>query len=874
MDVRPLLTFQEQAVGKKRDNLNGGGPKIYTPTAGQQFKRISPKLKKLELKFSEHTELSESPDGFTPEKVLVLEVAGDIQKFSDELSKVNGFEYLSQNLIEDKFQSDIFFSKSEKKDIKPVKKFAYLAMSNISGLKLLHSIWKEYKENNKLPIGYNVALRDAFLQLSDIRFWDTQDRLANTFLLEDWKEQVDYYRDIDSEKLVNFEIELWFRKSSIARQLAEEKVRKTIISSGGNIVSQYTFESIGYHALLGTLPISQVDAVVRSHGEELDLMRCDEVMYFRPVGQCAVAPTDGTGFNSSVDFDDASNLEEYKASEPVVAVLDGLPLENHTALKGRISIDDPDDFEAEYDSPRNQVHGTSMCSLILHGDLSRPEKPLMRKLYVRPIMFPGKPDFNGRRTETIPENHLPLDLVHRAVRRMKVGENGQPPEAPHIKIINLSIGDPYRLFDNQLSPWAKMIDWLSFKYDVLFVISAGNIRESIVLKGINEETFKKLSPENIEAEFLKATDKQRHTLRMMSPAEAVNAITVKAVHQDEFEGEIPVGQIDPITTKGMPSPINPITLGRQRSVKPELMMPGGKLTYINRTYTANDDVRLEAADTPRFGPGLKCAFPGPSIGNVNNYCYVSGTSNAAALATRRLASLYETISDLRGISDSHALSSAPDSVILKALLVHGSEHCTNVTGLIKEHLKKKENSRTFKSDLNQILGFGQVNEQRIHGCRSNQATLLRTGVIKGDEAQEFTFPLPQSLSAKTVFRRLIITVAWTSPINAGHQEYRGAQLWVSTNRKVLNVQDGDYYHHHLKSGTVFHEVRTGDQASNFSDDDILKVTVNCRAIAGFAEVNVPYAIVATLDCPGTDLPIYEEVREAIFEGVKSEIDVV
>ena len=49
---------------------------------------------------------------------------------------------------------------------------------------------------------------------------------------------------------------------------------------------------------------------------------------------------------------------------------------------------------------------------------------------------------------------------------------GIPASAPHVKIINFSIGDNIRMFSHSMSPMAKLLDWLSFQYDVLFVISA------------------------------------------------------------------------------------------------------------------------------------------------------------------------------------------------------------------------------------------------------------------------------------------------------------------------------------------------------------------------------------------------------------------
>jgi hypothetical protein len=82
---------------------------------------------------------------------------------------------------------------------------------------------------------------------------------------------------------------------------------------------------------------------------------------------------------------------------PVVALLDGVPLSNHEALRGRLIIDDPDEFDSLYRSPQEHMHGTAMASLILHGDLNNPEEgSLFRPLYVRPVMAPEREQRSGR----------------------------------------------------------------------------------------------------------------------------------------------------------------------------------------------------------------------------------------------------------------------------------------------------------------------------------------------------------------------------------------------------------------------------------------------------------------------------------------------
>ncbi|EAQ65266.1 hypothetical protein MED121_18535 [Marinomonas sp. MED121] len=860
MERKPILTFRKPNTDRKRDKLSPPRVQKCAPSEDKQKARIFSKIETLEIKFAENIKLSDSPEGMLPEKVLVLEVAGDIQNLALALAKVEGFEFIASELLDSSYQDENFYLK-QGESLKPTSKNAYLTMSSQAGLLHLKAIWNQYLKTGDIKKGL-TPLREAFLHLIDIRIWGTKDRLESTHLLEDWAYKLE---DVEHgyDDLIPFEIELWYRENSQLRINAEHRIKKLIQLNGGEVSSCFAHAGIGYHAILGKLPVSGVQEIIKSSGKSVELMRCDDVMFFRPLGQCLVPKVIDS--DSQMNFEsNTSNDDVSEHLQPIVALFDGLPLSNHEALKNRLIIDDPDDFEALYSSPMEQVHGTSMASLIIHGDLNKKDEPsLDRPLYVRPILAPGSPHFDGMKSEKVPDNYLPIDLMHRAVIRMKVGDEGAQPTAPDVLVINLSVGDPYRRFDIQMSPWARMLDWLSYKYDVLFVVSAGNMAQSICLEGIKERDFQSLQLFNMEEHFIKAIAKQKYERRMMSPAESINALTIKAEHSDDFVGKLPPNQIDILETKKIFSPINPISLGKKNSIKPELMMPGGRLTYRNKSYLAEQDIVLEPVVSTRFGPGQKTALPSSVLGSVNSYGYTAGTSNAAALATRRIAFLYETLKGIKDLGDSEALSHAPDALILKALLAHGAEYSRSLTDVISKYLKDKSNSNIFKSELNQFIGFGNVNEQRIHACQNNQATLIYTGVIKNDAGHEYKMPLPKSLASQTSERRLIVTIAWFSPVNHGHQDYRGAQLWATSSKEDINAQSSDYYHHYLKNGTLYHDVRKGDKASVFTEGDQLTIQVHCMGRAGISNIEIPYALVVTLDTPGENIPIYEEVKQGL-----------
>lgn len=208
--------------------------------------------------------------------------------------------------------------------------------------------------------------------------------------------------------------------------------------------------------MLLELPASQVDRILGQN--DVLLVRCDQVMLFRPLGQMSVEPlwSDIEPINTveTSEISDDSIPSEFER-HPRIALFDGLPLSNHLDLRNSLIIDDPDDFETGY-SALHRVHGTAMASLIVNGDLTDGGGKLTTPLYVRPIVKPDPHTINN--AETLPDNELPLDIIHRAVRRIYENDGDIPPVAPSIKVINLSIGDPNIHFSGKMSPFARLLD--------------------------------------------------------------------------------------------------------------------------------------------------------------------------------------------------------------------------------------------------------------------------------------------------------------------------------------------------------------------------------------------------------------------------------
>ena len=168
-----------------------------------------------------------------------------------------------------------------------------------------------------------------------------------------------------------------------------------------------------------------------------------------------------------------------------------------------------------------------------------------------------------RSTRPFPPDVLPIDLVHRAVRRLYEGENGEPPVAPSVRVINLSICDTARPVSLAMSPWARLLDWLSWKYKILFVVSAGNHPDSLELD-IPRDDLGHLTPEELE-KSVRSVARDTRNRRVLSPSETMNGITVGAIH-DDTSTSFPGHLLDPFVHQGLPSVISPHGPGYRRAI--------------------------------------------------------------------------------------------------------------------------------------------------------------------------------------------------------------------------------------------------------------------------------------------------------------------
>jgi len=855
---RPLLALNTPDVVERPKQTPRDLPRLSKRGASRQGERLTPQFSALADAFdAERARLSdEAGYEVDPALVMVFDLAGSVKDFRNAIEKVDGLEFLTEFLGDRTDPDDDFHmtGRAGRTD-STVPHSLYLVMSNARAVEELLSLFALWQQDPEAKFEHGLGkFKAAFEQLDAIRRWGPEDRVRETGLREVWKETLDVVGD--SPQNVMVEVELWYRRDADQRLEAESRVGQIVAESGGNVVDRSQIDTIGYHALLAQLPLQQVEAVLATGAESIQLLTADDVMFVSPftpmsVGPPTSDPVRGTRLPAGARVDGL----------PRIALLDGLPFQNHDALSGRLEIDDPDGLGENYPvSSRN--HGTAMASLIIHGDLSAPGNPLERPLHVRPIMRPH--EFFAGYEQVIPTRLFP-DLLHQAVRRIVEGEGARDATAPSVRIINLSIGDARRALVRRMSPVGRLLDWLAHSYNLLFIVSAGNHSEPIAISSDDAGDSTAARKAAINAIY------ETTLLRgILPPGDAMNALTIGASHEDGF------GQIDvpdtawDLTYPGAPSLFSATGPGVDRSVKPDFHHIGGRELFVRPVIQAGiESMEIERAQTATTGPGLQVAAPGRS-GATNATVFTTGTSNAAALVSREASRLFDVLE--AGVPDAEDIP-FPDAqyhpLLVRALLAHASDWRDWETRLGQDLGLDAQHARRH---LTALLGYGGLDTDQLGTSATNRAVLVAGGNIAREKRHTFEVPLPPSLRARAEWHRFTITLAFMAPTIGKLTRYRGAKVYFAT--PDLELAGGariNAEYNSVRRGSLQHEIIEGRKAMVFTDGDSFPIHVECMDDAQRLKAGqtVRYALVVSVQTAvETSVTIYEEVRSKLRQQVR------
>lgn len=851
---QPYLPIPNPSV-QNRAKGRGGGAKLNKPGRQRQTERFGGSFERVEQLITEGRvgELRDDPTSLAPERAIVFEVAGSgIPAFAEKARQI-GLEFLFEEEGEEADAEGFVLVDREGRERpdKPVPAHFYLVMPDETSLRELVTLWNRFKRNEAFPHGY-AKWRDLFEHLIDVRPWGARDRINP-------HDQAFFAELLGSmgDQMVRAEVELWFSNSDETNQRRFQGVTESVNASGGEVLYTCLISEIRYAAILANLPRASVQGLIDLG--DIALLNADGVMFVRPQSAASITQPEEEDLS---DVPPAYEVAEL--GEPLVALIDGVPIQNHSLLQGRMTLDDPDGLEDRYASVASRRHGTEMASLIIHGDLLSQSQPISTRLYVRPVLCCEATHSH----EHFPPEILLVDYVYRAVRRMFEGEGDEPATAPTIKIINLSLGDGSRPFARRMSPWAKLIDHLSWRYGVLFVVSAGNVLGSFELPAFATLTdFQNADDDDREIACVLAISSLASERALLSPSESVNALTVGSSHCDNSPPDgLHPSLVDPYRSPALPTVISGLGLGFRSSVKPEVLVGGGRTLLRAR---ATVPLRLEPVQSPGRFAGISAAAP-DAQGRLNQSAHVYGTSVAAALATRNAHQLIDAVldSDALGETDPQFWP-----LYAKALLVHHSRVLPETYGRLETLFRNGQSSAALKRDVARFLTFGWIPPSFEPGCTDQHAIMLGHGVIEKDQGHLYRIPLPQTLGGNIGYRAMTVTLAWFTPVNPSHQLYRMAKL-VARLPQVAGMDGNNTDQpddHSRGKGTVFHARFDGSSNVAVANGANAEIAVDCLAQAGELDDAIPYAIAVSFEV-GVDsgVDIYSDVRARLAVRVQGQ----
>lgn len=806
----------------------GGVPRPRKLTPGQQAGTpAGQKLAGLEAQLNANTpmlHLRADPNALAPERLLVFELTGGIMQFTEAVRLVPGLEFLgAEDLDEDELDSD------------PV---VYLMVPSEAALRDIVTLWRGWQQNGTVPYRFSVW-KTMLSQLRNIRPWGPQDRVTTAdhdILAAEYAHEAALYR---------VEVELVFRRHG---EVTEAEARAAILDAGGSIVSRSRIAGAGYHALLADLPgPALADVIARSPA---GLAGVEAVLQIRPQSLFQLVPSEEV---NGLQAGNAPALD----GDPIAAIFDAVPLSQHPRLAGTLSVDDPFDLEGQAIGRR--THGTAMASAVVHGDINTTwERPLERRVHFVNMLYAPA---DAASPERFPDL-LPADMFERAVLAMRTGDI---PTAQHVLIINASLGDANKPFAGRLSGWARVVDHLSAAYGILFVVSAGNHLAPLETLDMTAGAFEALEPAERVRVALRASAKQLTTRRVLAPAEAMNAITVGALHADQFvyPNPLPAYNFDVWANTGLCSVSSALGPGHNGAIKPEILAPGGR--HHVRLSPQGDHHHLVPLTTnaAAFG-GIAVAAPPSAISLGPDVVARSiGTSVAAALATGVAARAHEALE--AAYPDFGALPSAQRACLLKALLVHGARW-TNARDLLIEVLGPPEGKYSYrqKDNVRRYIGYGAYDPELMINCADDRATLWAVGTLTADQGRRFRIPWPATMTAKAQPHGVSATLAWFSPPRPGAVAYRAVRMKIvepvqlgAAGIKASGVQPDPKQAH---KGTVVHRRWDGEKAAAIAADGFFELDVQREADDGDTPAN--FAIVVTLEMPG-EIEIYNQVLNRV-----------
>lgn len=229
------------------------------------------------------------------------------------------------------------------------------------------------------------------------------------------------------------------------------------------------------------------------------------------------------------------------------------------------------------------------------------------------------------------------------------------------------------------------------------------------------------------------------------------------------------------------------------------------------------------------------------------------------MASHRAGHLYDCLAQLQ---DAGApIARRHEAPAPKCLLAHGADWASLD---VLEGWTRAERGR--------LIAYGSLDRDLTDDCPTNRITVLAVGDLGAGMEQDIEVPLPPSLSAVSGKRRVTTTLAWQSPINWRHRQYRRAKLRFAKPAGMpvaASTNSGEIGLRESQRGTLQHQVYDASHAVPVGPSDVICVTAQCSEQAGgLGGRLIPYAVVLSLEvAPDLGVNVYAEVSTRITAAI-------
>ncbi len=548
----------------------------------------------------------------------------------------------------------------------------------------------------------------------DMKLWGRENRIGRKL----------QNLDIDSKREYYFDVELWVYGTNEENQRRLTVFVQFIIKNGGRVTDQY----IGEDLLL---------ARVRAFGSILDL-----ILENGNVREVDLPPEPAMEmpeyYHSKID-NFPNPIDTPEDDSPGICVIDSGMAVGHPVLAN--AVGDARTFPITLGTEIDENgHGTMVSGLALYGDV----EACINTLNFSPQMFLYSAKVTNAENRFDDES-LIVTQMEQAIQYYVNNFN--------CRVFNISLADPELVYaDGKPSLWASTLDNLVKEYDIVLVVSVGNVPVT---------TYSGRDAELVRADY--PSYLLNDESRILEPSTAVNVLSVGSIclsNSSFHAGRQPGDLIIPIGEINMPSPFTRCGPGVNEAIKPDIVEYGGNSAWhASQRRFLQSDPGLDIVSTNHdFHTGLFAAMNGTSF------------------STPRVAHLAGLIlKKYPGISAN----------LVRALIANSAE----IPEITKARFESEE-------DIQKLYGYGLPDEERALFSTDNRVLLMAEDVIATDVIHIYEIPIPDVFRITKGERKITICLAYDPPVRHTRKDYIGVNMEFRLIRGRTTSQIFDWYSEH------------------------------------------------------------------------------